>query len=112
MEIKSVWLIYHKASLDKNSPINFDGSEFMVGTVVLLATSIKEALEKFDTYLAGEYMSVIEVSKCEKYDPGNFVNNTQENAEIRRVIPDVLEHDSIFYVNGISSKALRFRNDE
>ena len=113
MELKSAWLIYNKASLEEYSPMNFDGSAFMVGIGVVLATSIKEALEKFDTYLAGQKMSVIEVSKCEKFDPGNFVEDTKENASIKDVIPDVLERDEIFYVNGISSEALlsEVRND-
>lgn len=114
MELKSVWLIHNKASLEEYSPMNFDGSEFMVGIGVVLATDIKEALEKFDTYLAEQKMSVIEVSKCEKYDPDNFVSNTEENKFINEVISDVLENDKIFYVNGTSSEALlaEARNDE
>ena len=113
MELKSAWLIYNKASLEDYSPLNFDGSEFIVGIGVVLATSIKEALEKFDAHLAEQGMSVIEISKCEKFDPVNFVDNSKENARIKEVIPDVLEKDKIFYVNGISSEALlsKVRND-
>ena len=51
MEIVSVWLIHHKASLDPYSPMNMDGSKFMVGIGVVPAVDMKSALELFEKYL-------------------------------------------------------------
>src|SRR5690606_35358011 len=35
MEVFSVWLIHHKASIDTYSPMNLDGSTFMIGIGVV-----------------------------------------------------------------------------
>ncbi len=66
MEVISVWLIHHKAAMELNSPMNLDGSEYMVGVGVVPATDMKTATDKFEDYLAKNKMSIIEINKCER----------------------------------------------
>lgn len=112
MEILSVWLIHHKASIDPDSPMNYDGSEYMLGVGVVPATSMKEALDLFDKYLSDQKMQVLELWKCEQYSPENFVDATQnnktlqDNKEINEVASQALENGTIFYACGVSSEAL------
>lgn len=106
MEIISVWLIHHKASMDTYSPMNMDGSTFMVGIGVVPATDMKQALELFDQYLQRQQMQIIEVWKCEQYSPEKFSESTQDNREIKEVAAQALETGEIFYACGISSEAL------
>lgn len=106
MEIISVWLIHHKASLDTYSPMNMDGSTFMVGIGVVPAADMKQALELFNKYLHAQNMQVLELWKCEQYLPENFVEPTQDNREIKEVATQALETGEIFYACGISSEAL------
>ncbi|OZG73083.1 hypothetical protein BTA51_11335 [Hahella sp. CCB-MM4] len=106
MEIISVWLIHHKASMDEYSPKNLDGSEYMVGIGVVPATNMREALDLFDRYLSDLKMEIMEVTKCEQYDPKNFVEPTEDNRDINEVAAEALESGRIFYACGISSEAL------
>ncbi|MGL6160201.1 hypothetical protein [Microbulbifer sp.] len=105
MELVSVWLIYHKASLDELSPMNEDGSEYMVGTGFVPATSMKEAISLFEKYLEEQKMEVLELTKCEQFDPANFDESTEEGKQILRVASSSLEDEQIRYV-GISSEAM------
>lgn len=106
MELVSVWLIHNKASLSQYSPMNFDGSAFMVGIGVVPAPNMKKALELFDQYLNTQEMKVLEVWKCEQYSPENFAEPTQDNRDIKEVAIQALEDGGIFYVCGTSSEAL------
>lgn len=106
MEIVSAWLIHHKASMKLTSPMNMDGSKFMIGIGVVPATNMKQALQLFDQYLDTQDMQVLELSKCEQYSPENFTAATQDNREIKEVAMQALETGKTFYVCGISSEAL------
>ncbi|MBB3061075.1 hypothetical protein [Microbulbifer rhizosphaerae] len=105
MEVVSVWLIYHKASLDELSPMNEDGSEYMVGTGFVPATSMKEAVSLFEKYLEGQKMEILELTKCEQFDPANFNESNEEDRQIIRAASSSLEDGQIRYV-GISSEAM------
>lgn len=106
MNTISTWLIHHKASLGEHSPMNLDGSTFMVGIGVVPAIDIRAALDAFDAYLQKQNMAVIETTKCERYHPANFPPTTTDNREIAEAAADALEGGIISYVCGISSEAL------
>lgn len=72
MEIVRVWLLHHKASMTSDSPINLDGSTFMLGIGIVPATNMKEAIELFEVYLKNHDMALLELTKCEEYSPNNF----------------------------------------
>ncbi|HTF96681.1 MAG TPA: hypothetical protein VL995_11155 [Cellvibrio sp.] len=106
MEILAVWLIHHKASMTLDSPMNMDGSEYIVGIGVVPATNMQEALQLFDAYLKKQDMAVLEAWKCEQYFPKNFSEISQKNSDINEVAQEALESNKISYVCGISSEAL------
>lgn len=104
--IQYVWLLYHKASIAPDSPENLDGSTFMLGVGVVPASSMKEAIEKFDVYLATQKMQIMELWKCEQWNPKNFPGDSLENRQINGAAEKALENDKIHYTCGISSEAL------
>lgn len=111
MIITSVWLIHHKASLAPDSPMNEDGSTFMQGVGVVPASSMKEALGFFDEYLAGKKMVLLELWKCEEWNPKNFIEDSLENRQINHAAGRALEINKIHYTCGISSEALDCQED-
>ncbi len=112
MESTSIWLIHHKASLSLDSPLNMDGSDYMVGVGVVPARGMEEAVELFKAYLREQRMGVLAIKKCEQYDPRNFAKPTQGNTEIKEVATEALETGQVFYACGISSEALGCMDDE
>lgn len=111
MEIRSVWLIHHKASMTMHSPMNLDGSDYMVGVGVVPATNMQEAIQLFETHLKKQDMAVLELWKCEQYHPKGFTEPTQKNREINEVAKEALDNNKIFYACGISSEALDCEGD-
>lgn len=105
MEIVSVWLIHHKASMTLDSPMNLDGSEYMTGIGVVPATHMQEALQLFDQYLEKQDMTAVELWKFEQYLPENFAEPSQKDREINEAARGALETNKIFYTCGISSEA-------
>lgn len=106
MEIISVWLIHHKASIDTYSPMNLDGSSFMIGIGVVPAIDIKQAIGIFERYLIKQQMQILEIWKCEQYAPENFVETTLENREINEVAAQAIDTGEVFYACAISSEAM------
>lgn len=106
MNVISAWLIHHKASLDTYSPMNLDGSTYMVGIGVVPAQDIRSALDAFDAHLKKQNMAVLEITKCERYHPAHFPLTTPDNREIAEAATEALENGTISYVCGISSEAL------
>lgn len=111
MKVVSVWLIYHKASLDDLSPMNEDGSEYMIGTGFVPATSMQEALSLFEKYLEDQKMEILELERCERFDPANFDESDDEDRKIIRVASSSMEDEQIRYV-GVSSEAMECEEDE
>lgn len=105
MEILAVWLIHHKASMADDSPMNLDGSIYMVGIGVVPATNMQEALQLFNVYLEKQNMAVLDLWKCEQYFPKNFTEPSQQNRELNEVASEALDTNKIFYACGISSEA-------
>ncbi|MBU6951381.1 hypothetical protein [Hahella sp. HN01] len=113
MEIVSAWLLYHRASMEPMTPANFDGSDYMVGVAVVPATSMKEALELFDQYLADNRMKLMDLWKCEQYrgpigigGPIHVPSLTEP--ELGVAASQALENERIYCVGGISSEALAY----
>lgn len=111
MVVQSVWLLYHKASLTPESPMNQDGSTFIQGVGVVPAKDVKSAVELFEQYLRGQHMALLELWKCEKWNPQSFTEDSLENRQINRVASGALESNSIYYACGVSSEALDCEED-
>lgn len=106
MRVTSVWLLHHKASMGLSSQMNLDGSDFMIGVGVVPATSMKEAIDRFEQYLAENDMELVELWKCEQYSPSGRFGSEEEDLEIREVAPQALDSGTVYYACGISSEAL------
>ncbi|MDN3639322.1 hypothetical protein QWY82_10955 [Simiduia curdlanivorans] len=104
MEIISAWLIDHKASLEELSPMNDDGSEYMIGTAVVPATSMQQALVLFESYLEEQKMGLLELSKCEQFDPVHFDATSEKGQQVMHAAPKVLEDQKIRHF-GVSSES-------
>lgn len=111
MVVKSIWLLHHKASLSPDSPMNEDGSTFMQGVGVVPAVNMNEALQLFDSYLAKQKMTILELWKCEQWAPQNFSNDTLEGRQINHAAKNSLEANKIHYTCGFSSEALEGEDD-
>lgn len=95
-----VWLLHHKASLAPDSPENLDGSTFMLGVGVVPASTMKEAIEKFDVYLASQKMEILELWKCEQWNLKNFSESSLEHRQINGAAERALETNKIHYTCG------------
>ena len=111
MNIQSIWLLHHKASLTPDSPMNLDGSTFIQGVGVVPAEDMKAAMAIFEDYLSDQQMAVLELWRCEQWGPQNFLADTLENRQINRAANNALETNKIHYACGISSEALNCEED-
>lgn len=106
IQLQSVWLLHHKASLQPLSPMNLDGSAFILGVGVVPASNMKEALIRFDAYLSSNKMELIELWKCEQWEPKNFTGAKEDDEQINLAASKALESNLIHYTCGVSSEAL------
>lgn len=98
--------MHHKALLAPDSCMNEDGSTFMQGIGVVPASSMKEALELFEAYLADKKMSLLKLWRCEEWSPQNFTEVSSEHKQINDAVVRALKIKKIHYTCGISSEAL------
>lgn len=64
MSEKTVWLIYHKATMDERSSNNMDGSTLSYGVAAVPEADLSEALERLKDSLGNGSMRLLEVYKC------------------------------------------------
>ena len=64
MDRNQCWLIYYKASIAENSPLNMDGSTHVFGVAAVPAKDLKKALELFEFRLQDSAQQLIEIYKC------------------------------------------------
>lgn len=86
--------------------MNLDGSTFMIGVAVVPAPTMRDALSLFDDYLEKNKMAILELSKCEKWDPKNYDSNLFDGRLINNASAKSLETNLIRYTCGVSSEAL------
>lgn len=64
MSEKTIWLIYHKASMDEHSSNNMDGSTLSYGVAAVPEADLIKALERLKNSLAKDSVRLLEVYKC------------------------------------------------
>ncbi|HWV14497.1 MAG TPA: hypothetical protein VN030_03615 [Cellvibrio sp.] len=112
MLIRSVWLLHYKAAMGPESYMNYDGSSFLLAVGVVPAVTMKEALSLFDADLAKNKMSMLELWRCEQWNPKNYDSNSFAGQEINQYSEQALETNVIYSVCGISSEALDCEGSE
>lgn len=111
MNNKQIWLIYYKASIGDRSSLNMDGSEFAEAVGVVNAENITEAIIALQKYLLNDYMDIIEISKCEIFNPDNFSDSSENSVEIKNAAAQAKKKNEIVHACGVSSKALAHQEE-
>lgn len=106
MEIKRIWLIDHKASLGEFSPMNLDGSSWILGICVLSAKNQEEASIKFNAFLKNEDMELLELYEVCEYNSGNFKDNSRKSKQVNHAANKVVDNEEICYVFARTSEAM------
>ena len=106
MDGSNIWVIDHKAKLSDFSPMNLDGSSWILGVCVLSATNKENALERFDEFLKGEEMELIEVYDFQEYSVDSFNEGSRRSDQINNAARMVREDGQTCYVYARTSEAM------
>jgi hypothetical protein len=103
---KAIWVIDHKATLSEISPMNLDGSEWILGVCVLSATNKESALEKFHGFLKEEEMGATEIYEFKEYSTDDFNDGSRRSSQINNAARMVREDGQTCYVYARTSEAM------
>ncbi|PUA26683.1 MAG: hypothetical protein B0W54_23385 [Cellvibrio sp. 79] len=107
MDTQKVWIIDHKATLSEDSPMNLDGSSWILGVCVLSAANEAHALEKFNEFLKRDKMKLIEIYDLQKHSIDNFKDNSNRSSQINNAARMVREDGKACYVYARTSESMR-----
>ncbi|WP_444929257.1 hypothetical protein ACJJIF_15610 [Microbulbifer sp. SSSA002] len=105
MEGTSIWLIEHKASLGDFSPMNEDGSKFIIGTAFVPASSKEDAMSLFEQYLDRQGMKILALKSCKQYDPADFSEASKDGQRVILAASSSMTDEQVRYI-GMSSEAM------
>lgn len=103
----SIWVIDHKANLNEDSPMNMDGSEWLLGVCVLAAPERQTAERKFQEFLDREGMKLEEIYSFDVYEDNDFSDDSRRSRQISRAATTVNEDGETCYVFARTSEALK-----
>jgi len=107
MDTNTIWLIDHKATLGDFSPMNLDGSTWILGVCILTAASTEEsAISKFKDFLKNEDMELIEIYDLREYVSDDFNDDSSRSAQIKNAVRTVLEDGETCYVYARTSETM------
>ena len=106
MEVSSIWIIDHKATLNEFSPMNLDSSTWILGVCVLSATNKENASERFHEFLKSENMELLEIYELQKYSIDNFKDDSRRSSQINDAAHMVCEDGETGYVYARTSEAM------
>ena len=102
-----IWLIDHKATLGDFSPMNLDGSTWILGVCVLTAGDSEEsAVAKFKDFLKHEEMELIEIYDIRQYVSEEFSDDTSRSTQIKNAVRTVLKDGETCYVYARTSETM------
>jgi len=114
MTTANIWVIDHKASLDKYSPMNMDDSSWLLGVCVLAAPDQDSAQSKFAQFLASETMTLLELYEFSAYLPTDYADGSERSKQINHAVALIEDDGETCYVYAQTSAALALiqaRND-
>lgn len=106
MEINNIWLIDHKATLSEYSPMNLDGSSWILGICVLSAPDESSAMSKFKEFLKSEEMELIEVYDMREYQAADFSDDSRRTNQVNNAVRMVSQDGETCYVYARTSEAM------
>jgi hypothetical protein len=112
MEQKDIWLIDHKATLGEYSPLNMDGSEWILGICVLHAGNQQQALQELSRYLQENEMDLIETYQIAQYQPEEYADHSDRSEQINYAARRVLQDGETCYVYARTSETIKAMEEE
>jgi hypothetical protein len=110
---RQVWLVDHKATLSGFSPLNLDGSAWILGVCVLAANSDGDATKRLDEYLKSKEMELIEIYDIREFSAAEFEDDSRRSKQIKNAARTVRIDGETCYVFARTSEALaESANDE
>ena len=103
---RQIWVIDHKATLSNFSPMNIDGSTWILGICVLSADSQEDAQKEFNAFLKDEQMELLEAYELSKFDPKHFEDDSRRSNQIKNAARTVSQDGETCYVYARTSEAL------
>ena len=107
-----VWLIDHKATLDDSSPLNMDGSEWILGVCVLRAENQDQAMEKLGLYLQENALGLQEVYEIVQYRPENYLDNSARSDQVNYAARRVMADGETCYVYARTSETIKAMDED
>lgn len=107
MEDTQIWLIDHKATLSEYSPMNMDGSSWILGVCVLGAPDQKSAINKFADFLQNEAMKLIETYDIREFRADDFIDDSDRTEQIRYAVRKVKQDGETCYVYARASETMK-----
>lgn len=106
-----IWLVYHKATLSENSPLNMDGSEWMEGICVVPADNVEAALKGYRDLLKKDHMEEIEVYKVLRYREEDYAND-EHAKHIAHGVRVATDQGETAYIGTLTSEGFADQEDE
>lgn len=106
MNGNKTWIIDHKASLIPSSPMNLDGSDWMLGVYLVSAESQQIARKKFKLFLKNEGMELIETYDICSFEVERFNDNSNRSTQIINANRLITEQGGSCYVFARTSESL------
>lgn len=106
MSTEGIWLIDHKATLGDFSPMNLDGSSWILGVCVIAASSEEDAAMRFNRFLEGEGMEVIEIYDLRLFHESEFIDESSRTKQIRNAVRTVSQDGETCYVYARTSETM------
>lgn len=106
MEKNLIWLMDHKAKLGEFSPLNMDGSTWILGVCVLRARDREEAMSKFEHYLHDNGMKLVELYEFAEYASENYVDKSSRTDQINYAVRRVRQDGETCYVYARTSETM------
>ncbi len=106
MTNNNIWLIDHKATLSEFSPMNMDGSTWILGICVLNAGNEKDAMARFQSFVDKEDMELIEVYEIVPYKDKDFTDGSRRSEQVNFAAAKVNKAGEVCYVYARTSEAI------
>ncbi len=111
MNTSRIWLIYNKASVSPLSPINMDGSDFVIGVSVVPSSNQEEAMSLFQKDLTDNHMELLELGSVVEFTSENYLQDNPQssvlNREVIRAAEDAARRGMVYYVCEATSETLK-----
>lgn len=104
---KGIWLIDHQAILGNNSPLNLDGSEWILGVCVLSADTKEQAIAKLGQYFKENDLTLQEVYEAAQYRPEDYTDESPRSEQINYAARKVLADGESCYVYARTSETIK-----